>query len=586
MLGQFLLKEWREQRAVVLGLTVAVPVLLTIAAFLLPSDAFESCVFPTHVGLACLAIAVFSISADLVPGEHVQFLRRLPWSLSPSFLVKLAFFLLAVFGFAAYGYLVAGLTSVVAGGSFPDEIQFGFRFRHFEVFVVLAVLWIFAVTCWIPRGILALPATVLLFVLLAAPVVALATVNRVFPGKWSIEEVTVIAAVGALLAARFAFVRGKRFGGRPWSAAKWGLAVPVLCALPFWTSATTRALEWGGHLGGEPRILDVLIGEGGRYAFVNRYRAWPGRDGERAYAPMSSLVLDLETGEARDAGRVWFRCLARSDRGLTMQQVIRSEAGYFDGRTGSRLGDLSRDRERAALRASSPYRLPDGRRAWLFDGSLECDTPDGGVRALMACSWGRAQDFGICAGPRVLDLSRLKTYTRRGIGVGFHIMRIRPGRWLLKHKEGWQLLDPDTEEREQATCLDRKDRVNAILDDGRALVRRHRGPLVLLDPEIGDETLVSEEAFSVMDAGQRMQFPARTPGGHRLFYLVTKEARHVARFDADRAAFAVATGNSPDEHVGLVACLGEEHVLVADDHRLLKLRFGTDDREVLYRAGE
>ena len=122
-LSIYLWKEWRDHRSVLIGMLVAVPLLMAVAGLTLPSRAFEEGGLAGFTALGCLAIYVFSLSTDLVPGEvrrgTLSLLRRLPAGLHTAFLAKLVLFCAGGVAFLVYGYLAGGATSVLAGGDFP-----------------------------------------------------------------------------------------------------------------------------------------------------------------------------------------------------------------------------------------------------------------------------------------------------------------------------------------------------------------------------------------------------------------------------------------------------------------------------------
>ena len=93
--GLHLWKEWRDNRVVVLGFLVAVPVLLVLAGLALPDGVVSSPVFASVATFAGLGIGVVSLGGDLVPSEArrntLRFLLRLPGGLGPSFLAKTIF---------------------------------------------------------------------------------------------------------------------------------------------------------------------------------------------------------------------------------------------------------------------------------------------------------------------------------------------------------------------------------------------------------------------------------------------------------------------------------------------------------------
>ena len=151
-LRAYLWKEWRDQRSIVLGFLLAIPIPLTVLAFVLPPKMSGHPVYATIVGLGAIAIAALALGSELVPGEALRgtlgFLRRLPAGLATPLAAKLIVYGATVVLFGAYAFLLAG---VLGGnpGVFSDEaLPF-----PLPLALPFVLLWIFAASCWIPRGI-------------------------------------------------------------------------------------------------------------------------------------------------------------------------------------------------------------------------------------------------------------------------------------------------------------------------------------------------------------------------------------------------------------------------------------------------
>ena len=611
----YLWKEWQDHRAVVLGMFVALPVLMAIAGLTLPTVTFEGGGFATKTALSCLAIFVISVSTDLVPGEarrgRLDFLRRQPRGLTPPFVAKLVFFVVLALAYTACGWLAGAVTSRAVAGTFPD--------LHVADAVawplLVAVLWTFAVSCCLPRGVLAIPTTVALGIVLVVP---LALLLRLYDLRhlehWFNGGTVALWAAGGILAAWLAFVRGRRRGGGALAAARWCGAVVLVCILPYWAEAAQMTYAW--HYSSEPRIGRAYLGAGGRYVFVSRYDQRPGylKRGSVSWcrrSPATPLIIDLETGAVREFPGGGRSVRAATSMGVAQPVVVQSTARgglLYDARTAEPLWDKPVEDQsvrcapelRLAKRAASRRCLADGRRVWIFNGQLECDGPEGSVETFVTTGRGGPSLCGFGARWRrntYFDFARVKSYSRADLGVRIDDILIRPGKWLLSRRryepgggKHWGLLDPDTRVREPARGLGPLDRVCAIHDDGRLFVRRgSNGPLVLLDPETGLGRILGLPATLpdlswVSNGGERWR-PVYTPGGARVFRLHGRSYRRrsVARFDAESGTLVGTKVIEGD--LDLVGCVTDDEAIVLVDKRILaRVRFGTDDYEELYRV--
>ena len=588
LLGTYLWKEWRDHRAVLVGMVVAVPLLLAVMGLTLPRTALDDGEglhgrredFASLAAFACFALFVVSLATDLVPGEarrgHRWFMERLPGGLGAAFRGKLALFALGGAFFAAYGYLAAAVTCRVVAGAWPAWPSPG---APTCVFAVVA-LWVFAVSCSLPRGALSLPATAALALLLALPLIVL---YKLYPSRepeawWGWESVA-LWALGGVVAAWVAFRRaGLLRAGRAC------LVVGAVCAMPYWADAARDV--YVASRSGVRVLWTGYVGEGGRYAFMNRYRTGPRNSWG---PPLPPVIVDLATGVAREVGSRsgCFQRLRASDfwwfaASMPQRYVSLSEEAILDART----GDVARPSEeemRDAARTATPWRL-GGRSAWIHRGQLEVETKGGGSEVLRGFDSVAGLGF-MDRGRGYYDFGRARSYTRKGgLVLRGEGVWIRPGRWLT-YKNGFRLFDPDTNEFSEARGLEAKDRPRVVADDGRLLLARAGRP-AFVDPESG---VVSEartrelhDLVEITDATSPFGWPTRVPGGRRVVWL--RDARDGSVFARCDEGDALATTALLAGHfVKLLGCPSDdEAIVVVDERALWRLRFGSDEHQEIW----
>ncbi len=110
-LPTYLWKEWRDHRAIVTGLFLAVPLQLANETLAVPEKVLNHHIFPPITALSCYFIALLSLGSDLLPGEarrqRLGFLRRLPADLTVPFFAKAIFFGAILTAFTGYGWGLA-----------------------------------------------------------------------------------------------------------------------------------------------------------------------------------------------------------------------------------------------------------------------------------------------------------------------------------------------------------------------------------------------------------------------------------------------------------------------------------------------
>jgi len=579
-LRTYLWKEWRDHRAVICGFLVAIPLLVLLAEALAPTIARHPR-FPALAAGAGLAILLFSVVAELIPGETrretMGFLLRMPADLRAAFAAK-ACVLAAMLGIGAgHAFLCAWL---FARPERLDLAPFGYL-----PWVLALGLWVVPVSSWVPRGALAVPAAAALFAALFAPLVAMGAPDHPLPTDGELLVVRIALAVGAVVAAAWCFLRGYRFGGGALSALWRGGVVVACLALPSYAYGAVRIAEFRriAPRGDEFRIGGVDLGPSCRIAFIEaRRKLFTGPEPRQ-----TTIIADLETG----AWRAEPGLVVESAPGVFARHIWPASgetvATLHDGNTGAVLeAKVAQDGE-ALARARSQHRTASGGRVWSWGDRIYWERRDGtvatdvlGLPAL--CGLG----FGDAAQSRFFDFSRERVFEREIRGHLF----VRPGQWLswtARHKLGreYELIDPDTGGRSPAHGLSPLDVVGPLLDDGRVLVLPREGrEMAAVEPESGESrTLPMESGRSgrVIEVSRtlvsREVFRIRYDSGDWIF----------ARFDGAR--FLGAGGASGRLEPGrwgtlqavAVAPSGELYC-VEDSRRIVALRFGTDERRVLF----
>jgi hypothetical protein len=539
--------------------------MLGLAALLLPRSLVENPVFPTITALACFAVALFSIGSDLVPGEarrnRFGFLLRMPAGLPAAFVAKVVFLFLVAALFSVYGYVLAGFL-----GAFPD--RFDSRVADLWPLAVAFAAWAFVVSCWLPRGALAVPATALFLAVVALPVYLMAAAN---PGvewvlQYDVRRFVAFALAAALFVAWLSFVRGYRFGRGPASAAWRGLLASLVLAVPVWAHAHQRVQEWTTvDPCGDRLVIEYgFVGEGGRYAFVNA-RTTLSRS--EIPGPWHALVIDLETGEWRQAGRpdetfVHPLHWGRSPRHLAPVPYVRLPDSasrekdawwihYFDGATGE-----------VFKSGWSNMRLPEvAERA----AGLRPDVPEG-ARVLGPCGLGYA--VSVDGKLKLHDPFRKRTYDPGDL-PGFVNLTVRPGRWLARRERQWGLLDPDSKAWEPIRDLDGL----ALMRDGR-LIHQEGSMLSVFDPESGER----RDVYSPITGSSLMGY---TPGGAAILRLRDDDEFWLARLDPVTLELAFA------QHVRAYGSPDEESLIGAHGGRIVRAHFGRRTVETVWpRGGE
>ncbi|MEM8883822.1 MAG: hypothetical protein AAGD14_07135 [Planctomycetota bacterium] len=297
---QYLWKEWRDARAIILGIAVAIPLLLAGAKLLLPSHSSSGAVFVNVATWGSLALAVLAFATDLFAGEvrrnRMRFLARLPAGLGVVFAAKLLMLLLTVPGFTLYGYV---WSSMLTG--WPelrlDETLFPVALGFY------AVPWIFAASCWLPRGALAVPAGALVLALFSLPIyLAHLWFPEYKPEFVDFAGAALVTLIGAFFATGFSFIRGYRHGGGFLAAGWRGLLVLLVFFVPVYGYGGYRMQEWYAFdpLSREFHLEQMIRSSNERFYYLTgRMVQLDGRKG-----PHRMIVFDAGSGDWEAVGPI------------------------------------------------------------------------------------------------------------------------------------------------------------------------------------------------------------------------------------------------------------------------------------------
>lgn len=552
----YLWKEWRDQRMTVFGI-LAIQLLVSLLLVLFLQDTvIGSTGLVSAVTLGSLALSLVAFGPELVGGETrsgtIGFLTRMPDGLRLAFASKTLFLVIAMLLLTCSGYMVSSGFHRVAGlewrASIPPFAQLVFDDRLAPI-ALTAGLLLMAVSSWLPRSILTVPATALLVGLVLLPCYLVSKEGTGLAEHLDFGRLLDLGPALALVILWLSFVRGRRAGGGPGSSAWRGLSVVFAAALPLWSWIGYWDHEWRTPRPQEEMLIrGGFVGKGGRLAFLDttRQTRWP----------WISLVVDLETGSWRQIGELnqgfesltWREHLSLSGFGqhpLVMQLQDRRSRGsrsfsWVDGATGEAIGkhEVRPDRVRAAARATAAVRMPDGRQVWMLNGSLEVASGDTGYDAL---PWDRndkaraviGYGLAVSRGRKfvVYDLTR----QRRFDDYEFDDLKccwVLASRWLVAERDerqpdgrfgryfrDWCLLDPETGESEPAPGLFDGEEVIAPMDDGTVLVQRvdrRSGDVPhLVDIRLGTRVPLKVPGSDV--PGRLLSLWRSGPGGRRLF---------------------------------------------------------------------
>ena len=444
-LRTLLWKEWRDHRAALIALFVAVPVLLALGLWAFGDRLIQDhpAKEPTVILFPFVALLiVIAVGSELFAGESrretLGFLLRVPSGLGKPLAVKVVFYVLSLAGMLGWAFLLLlGMHALFghSGVFFEALWSNGSHWQEWTTVACLGGLWVMLVSCWVPRGGGAALGGVLMLGLLVLPLWLLHELEPHFlsvPGHVErfVGSFAWWGAATALLALVLSFAIGRRYGRGVWSSAWRGLSVVALLM-----AGTT---VWGLDEVGEIRSLTPhddgfhivlarpLAGERWVLAHVQKYqyppRVWAIDTANGSFHEVASSGGSLSWGHADWIPAAFsstaLRRPPRLGRVITSHEVDGESVTVYhwvDAATGDIVKSMPSDTPHpeidatyeADLREWTRVRHSDGRRAWLCrvpsDHQLgrlgyAVEQPDGTVRRhampnharmiLMETQWG------------------------------------------------------------------------------------------------------------------------------------------------------------------------------------------------------
>lgn len=454
-------REWREHRATLFFLALALPVLAGLAALRLPRRFVGDPWMAVSLMAIFVVVVLAAIGGELLGRERrgpgLRWLERLPGGLGLAFAAKLGLHLVTCVGAGLLGFACALLFARLhgRGDSFWTP-----ELRVTLPAVVALSAWTFACSAWALRGGTAILAAGLVLGLAGYPV-GHVLVEGYHPTTSEILSGSALAFAAGLVSAGLAFLLGNRRSSRVGRALFMG-SIPVLplaLGSTLWSAARLDERARIDPLANDFTVNSTWSTADGQQLFLAVHH-WDGRWDEM---PIHVLALDLTTGAwhvlARDL--VTYRVLSQPDeRGLmrpaTLHLALREQERelVLDLREGSEV--------REQRRGSNNW-------SWLGQG-----------QRLGASAQGEAL---------VRDPFRGRDYPTRQLELDAWDVYVRPGDWLIGNfVDGWSLYDPDL--RTQRPLLAKGTELLAMLPDGRLLLDLGPEGVVCLEPETGERSQV------------------------------------------------------------------------------------------------
>ncbi len=339
-------KEWRDQRAVTIGILLAIPGLTALAFWSFGEHLATVWLHNTRAVFLGIGVGLvnFAIASSLFAGETrrgtIQTVRRLPGALGAAFFAKIAFLTVLLVVVIAWSGICLAIAEAGNGGVASDlGLRYGTpggatramalwnqlaEFPTGELWSVglgmgVLCLWTLLVSTWMGRSGVAGVAAIVLLGVLATPFALMFLAHRYFfAGPWVLAGWTAgISAAAALVACALSHLRGHRFAGRPLRPFLLGSAVLLVALGGGYAYAQVALDDW---LEVDPhdddfQVYEARVGAGERYLYltVHRGAAWIGdkniRTNDRKTGwdsvrgtPLQAWVYDLETSQVQKLG--------------------------------------------------------------------------------------------------------------------------------------------------------------------------------------------------------------------------------------------------------------------------------------------
>ncbi len=638
----FLWKESRENRATL----IAIAALMLVAVTALFVVANPATLAGSSVPFLVAALGVLAVSLTLAPsvvpaeasGDGARFLSRLPISPGTVLRGKMLFLACCALGAATVGFAVGRVAQDLFLAK-PDPLVASWNDLALLAlpFFILGS-WMLAISCWVPRALVVIPAIVVIAVVVGLPVHLALDARGLVVGRERWIVVWAIAAITPVILTAISWFGGTGRGDIKRGARR-GVATLFVCTIPVWGWAglTRYAFEVCDPLGPSVGIDGAFVSPDFKRAFLT---VITGEGMGITYC----VEADLERGTWRQVGEpgASYRSIAAIElldgwdtfgpRAHVVQMSNRGEIGIVDTKTAALVRVLPPNKPsitipdllRADLRGSARFRDAAGHRVWSWANGFERERDDGSVEFLsvrddagsvrfpMFGGWMRPLQPGTpsrTAGRRSAWFDPVRfAYVQDDVqGRRTTWGGLVGGRWLHrfvgddKRVEEWALVDPTTGAQATAHGIGRDDEVLSVVDSSRVLVQsgptsatddpRHE----LVDPATGAAVVLRDSAGrpfrgTFAAAGLDRLRPIHAPTGGILMHVNTSDGIRLARLDFDGVvlvaggAAVVADGPGGDGwRLRPLACDSQDSVIVlVDGRQIFRLHFGDDRCELLW----
>ncbi len=595
-------RTWREERATCGFLAAGLMILATTVAALPLGIQASDPLYARIMSVAGAGLAALTLTDGLRGrGDRLgQFalLGRLPVGVSSAFVARFTFFLTGLGFFTLLGASLAVLGAGITEGKWAFAMP-STSWGWAAGLALVVSSFGFATAIWMPKSALGLPAGAFVACIALAPLLA----GYFFPWMLPVSRtVAVTFLVGALSLAGIAatvagwrsFVHASRPERRdPRSLALSG-ALVFLPIAPLWT--------WGGvGLLGPPalerqsfRIQVACVDRENRQALVGvRWERFLGpRDlvelGE--FGEESVLRVDLRTG-------AWIP----TDESLEERLSSEDHPGpsYIEAYLASARAPASPSRD-----GSYELRLEEQRggttrseivRGLEFDDELAARASVAAKPLVARIERWAGNGFLLRVDERsaYFDPYRRLVCThaqlRRELATeDFIFVWIREGNWLLSiHSPRERVLsyDPRTHNCSEPLGFEAADDRLGILVDGRFVVLRD-GKLILVDPDTAATAPLSfadgwEDEIRSAGSGGRRDFRRLDAEDPPVLRIWGNRWTGLARLDLATCSL-VRAADSMSRIQHLLACPDRDHAIVQEDRCIAMLRFGSDERVILF----
>lgn len=583
----YLWKEWREQRGLLAGLALGLALATVLVGLFLDWETIDrDYTYDWVVSMSAVA-ALVTVGSDLFgrerQGRQLGFLERLPAGLRAPFRAKLTFFGLLLCGAALYGALLAALTGLLFTGVLPLPILDASR-GIVALLFLLAGLWVFAVSTWVPTSVMTLPAAAVVVSasLLPGWLLVRDAAGPLLPPPEVLGILLLSACVGGLVCARTCFVHAVARSRPRRTAVLCGLPLAALSLLPYTAWARSQTAGWRSLPHRELQF--AVVGENARFAFLNIEL----QDPEGRERGNTAIVLNLQTREWSLAGTPYD---SRFTHTLIGDAVSARGSAKVVGLYTSRSEDNGR-------LYNTRTGLPTGSFADLSMRASSCEPEDFGLDCFSGEPhrvWAGSGHALRCFGPDADKTMHLRTLDgARHLHLewprGFRVLALSEG-FLIFEEGRWQRIDPDSRELSPFEFLLEGETIGPALDDGSLLVFGEHDTLIL-DPISGSRALVEvnspgQDTMAIRGLTQADFSQSAPIPGEGVSVVKADLGGETRRFlpalldAAERQLWIPSWDVEPTRDLQIFWAEGPRAIAVEGSQLLVSYDFDTDERRVL-----